>query len=111
MKPILAKLILAASVSALGMAGAASAQDMRDHHPARAEIHHRMHRQEMRIDRARAEGRISRHEAHALRHNLRDIRHEERADLRADHDGGHLTPGQAGAINHQLDNNSRKISG
>ncbi len=108
---ILTKTALVATLAAgaLALPAAASADAWHRHHPARAEINHRLAEQNRRITQERREGEISRGQAHALRADDHAIRAQERADARFDHNRGHLNRGQVNGLNGELNANSRAI--
>ena len=97
-------LAAAAMIAGVAVAAApASAQtDWQRHHPARAEINHRIAHQERMIRHERRDGEITRDQAHAMRAEDHAIRHEERADARADHNHGHLDHAQVRHLRHEL---------
>ncbi len=97
-KTILTTLIFLCSVG-VSMAG--------EHHPRRAQVNHRLEKQNDRIDHKVADGQMSKKEAHKLRKNDHKIRHEER-DM-ASQNNGHITKQEQKTLNQQENQNSRKI--
>jgi hypothetical protein len=93
---------------ATGFAGSAMAASTFDKdHPRRAEVNHRLNKQDKRIDRKEHEGKISRHQAAKLHHEDHQIRHEERAMASQNH--GHITKTEQRALNQQENHVSRQI--
>ena len=86
---------------------AASANPWDWHHPRRAEVNHRLARQDMRINRDYRDGRISLHQAHYLHAEDRMLRHQERFDARFDH--GHITRADQRALNQDENGVNRQI--
>ena len=99
------------TLAGLFMAGAAVpafAETAWDHsHPRRFEVNRRIAHQEHRITQERREGEISRGQAHAERAQLAGIRAQERYD--AHFDRSHITRGEQGQINRELNYTSREI--
>ena len=87
----------------------ASATVWNRHHPARTEINHRIHREQMRITHEVREGELSRGEARSLRRDLHGVRREERSFARADANHGHLNRWQVRDLNRDLNHDSRRI--
>lgn len=79
------------------------------HHPARAQINHRIAKQHVRISHQARQGDMSRVEARSLRGDLREIRLDERTFARANDNNGHLTRAQVRELNQQLNQTSRDI--
>ena len=103
---------LASLAGGMGAAQGASAADIHArpwalHHPRQAEVLHREHHQLARIHRERAEGRISRGQAHAMAAETRAIAREDHSDARAH--GGRLTRHEHRVLNRQLNAQSRAI--
>lgn len=106
---------LAAFASLAGGMGAAQSASAADiaarpwamHHPRQAQILHREHHQLVRIHRERAEGRITRGQAHAMAAETRAIGREERADARAH--GGRITRHEHRMLNREMNAQSRTI--
>jgi hypothetical protein len=86
---------------------AASANPWDWHHPRRAEVNHRLERQDMRINRDYRDGRISGRQARYLHGEDRMLRHQERFDARFDH--GHITRADQRALNQDENGVSRQI--
>ena len=81
------QILIATLGAVIALGGAASAQTTFDqNHPARAEVNGRLVRQNMRIDRARADGEISPRKAHRLHMAERRIRRQERR-FASNHEG------------------------
>lgn len=87
----------------------ASAHGWKRSHPARAQINHRIARQQVRITHQVRQGDMSRSEARGLRSDLRGVRQQERAYARANGNNGHLTGPQVRDLNQQLNQTSRDI--
>jgi hypothetical protein len=77
------------------------------YHPRRFEVNRRIANQEHRITQERREGEISHGQAHAERAQLAGIRAQERYDARFD--GSHITRGEQGQLNRELNHTSREI--
>jgi hypothetical protein len=94
--------------AALGTVACASAETVwqRDHRD-RVEINHRMENQNLRIDRERREGEISRRQALYLHREDHSIRAQERFDSQFDR--GHLTSAQYRALNQDENVVNRQI--
>jgi hypothetical protein len=73
----------------------------------RAEVNMRLARQNFRIDREEATGKISAARANFLHSEDRNLRTEERLD--AKFDGGHITKGEQNLLNNQLNGVSKQI--
>lgn len=71
------------------------------------EVQQRFNNQQRRIDQGLASGQLTGHEAAVDERHLRYDERERNRDLRAN--GGHLTPGERGQLNRQLNHNSRRI--
>ena len=100
-------------IALFGIAGAAatvtaaSANPWDWHHSRRAEVNHRLARQDMRINRDYRDGRISLRQAHYLHGEDRMLRHQERFDARFDH--GHITRADQRALNQDENGVNRQI--
>lgn len=100
-------------IALFGIAGAAatvtaaSASPWDWHHPRRAEVNHRLARQDMRINRDYRDGRISLRQAHYPHGEDRMLRHQERFDARFDH--GHITRADHRALNQDENGVSHQI--
>ncbi len=79
------------------------------HHPARAQINHRIGRQHVRIAHQVRQGDMSRSEARSLHGELHDIRRQERAFARANDNNGHLSRAQVRDLNQQLNQTGSDI--
>lgn len=102
--PITSKAIrigaIAASLAVLvGFADTASAATWAQQHPRRAEVNHRLARQNVRIDRELRKGEITRAQARKLHRDDRFVRHEERFVARQHR--GHITRAEQHALNQQ----------
>jgi hypothetical protein len=91
--------IVIALMGILFSAGAASATPWQNHHPRRAEVNGRLVHQNLRIDRERREGELTKVQARDLHAEDRGIRAEERYD--ASKDGSHITRQEDRTLNHQ----------
>lgn len=78
-------------------------------HPRRAEVNARERNQKRRINQGVKNGTMTKEEAHQERQDLRNIKREERAEVKAN--GGHLTKSEQKDLNHQLNQNSKDIYG
>jgi len=105
------KRIIAAALAgafALGVAGSAMAQTQwQKDHPRRAEVNHRLNKQNKRIDRKVAQGKMTKAQAAALHKQDHQIRQEERDMARQD--GGHITKQEQRTLNQQENQVSREI--
>jgi hypothetical protein len=90
--------VMGAGLTLCGVASA-SAAPWQDTHPRRVEVNHRLAHQDMRINRALHEGKITRHQAARLHREDRMMRREERRD--AAFHGGHITLREQARLNHQ----------
>ena len=70
-------------------------------------INQRVDNQRDRIANGQADGQLTNRQARQLRADDRGIKHQERAERRAD--GGRLTPGQRGQMQRELNQDSRQI--
>lgn len=103
-----ATLVLGATIAA-PLHAAAPGQAWKVTHPARTHINHRIARQQVRITREVRQGDMTRREAHALRHEVHDVRRQERAYAQANGNNGHLTRAQVRNLNRELNRTSRRI--
>jgi len=78
------------------------------HHPRRAEVNHRLHNQNARIDDKVKDGQMTKQQARQLHKDDHQIRQEERDMAAQDH--GHLTKADQRAINQQENAVSKDIS-
>lgn len=102
-------LALALAAGALSVPTLAEAGAWQRHHPARAQINHRIARQQVRITHEVRQGDMSRPEARVLRKDLRSVRTQQRAYAQANGNNGHLTRPQVIDLNRQLNQTSRRI--
>jgi Flp pilus assembly protein TadB len=99
--------LAAALVAFLGLAGTASASTWTQNHQRRAEVNHRLARQNHRIHHEVREGEITRRQANKLHAQDHFIRHEER--FAAGQHGGHITRAEQRSLNQQENGVSREI--
>ena len=97
----------AATLLLAGASGASATTRWQHHHPWRAEVNHRLARQNHRITLARREGELSGAQAHRLRTEVRGVRAQERFD--ASHHGGRLTRAEHRRLNREENAVSRQI--
>ena len=90
-----------------GAAGTAMAGTWQQDHPRRAEVNHRLARQDARINHDRATGKITASEAARLHRDDRTVRGQERFD--ASFDRGHITKADKRAFNQDENAISRQI--
>ena len=90
-----------------GTIGAANATPWTNHHPRRAEVNHRLARQDHRINHDLRTGKITFHQARMLHREDRMIRGNERMDARFD--GSHVTRPEDRALNQDENGVSRQI--
>ncbi len=95
--------IFSAGISQIAMADGDFAKD----HPRRAEVNHRLNKQNARIHNEVREGDMSPEKAERLHKEDRRIRQEERR-MAADH-GGAITPQEQNRLNRQENRVSRQI--
>ena len=105
MKTLIQTLTLSAVL--LTLTNASFAGDFKKKHPRRAEVNQRVRNQEKRINAGVKSGTMTAEEAKEDRKNLRGIKREERADVKAN--GGHLTKEQTKGLNQELNTNSKEI--
>ena len=77
------------------------------HHPRRAQVNHRLQRQNQRIHQERREGAISPAQAQQMHREDHQIRHEERQMARHQH--GAISPQQQEQLNQQENAVSQQI--
>jgi hypothetical protein len=94
-----------AMIAFLGLSNATFAQVR--HHPRRAEVNHRLAKQNKRIDTKEADGKMSTAEADKLHHEDHQIKHEEK-DM-ASQDDGHITKQEQKTLNQQENKVSQQI--
>jgi hypothetical protein len=76
-------------------------------HPRRAEVNHRLARQNRRIDNKVNDGKMSKGEADKLHHEDHQVRQEERDMASQDH--GHITKQEQKTLNSQENHISNQI--
>jgi hypothetical protein len=103
---LISKAIIAVFALTLAAPGA-FAGNFKEKHPRRAEVNQRERNQRKRIHEGVKDGTISKVEAKADRQNLKKIKGEERAEVKAN--GGHLTKDEQKDLNQQLNKNSQAI--
>jgi hypothetical protein len=86
---------------------AAKDADFAKDHPRRAEVNERIRNEERRITEGVRSGKLTKAEAHKLRGELRGIKAQERAEVRAN--GGYLTKSEKNQLNQELNQDSRQI--
>ena len=91
----------------VGVATTASAAPWQHRHPRRVEVNARLRHQNLRIDRERREGEVTRVQARYLHTEDRGIRAEERFD--ASRDGSHITRREDLRLNRQENAVSNQI--
>ena len=102
-------ILLAAVLSGLALSSLAQAAtgEFDKTHPRRAEVNHRLARQDHRINKEVKDGQISQGQAAALHHEDHQIRQEER-DM-ASQNGGHITKSEQRTLNQQENAVSQQI--
>ncbi len=104
----LKKILLSLSLVALTVVSAeARGGKFAQQHPRRAEVNKRERNQMRRIHQGVKDGTISKSEAKELRGNVKDVKKEERAEVKAN--GGYLTKDQQRDLNKDLNANSKAI--
>jgi hypothetical protein len=107
-KQIVATAVLAALLNVGFLAGAAlGGEKWKAEHPRRAEVNHRLHNQNARINEGLKTGKLSSQQAQALHQQDRQIRQEERAD--AAQNGSHITKAEQQQLNQQENTLSGQI--
>lgn len=102
--------LLLADVTAIVTLAGGSVQaetEWKKQHPRRAEVNHRLAKQNARIHEEHKEGELNATQAQALHQEDHAIRQEERAD--ASQHGGHITKSEQKSINQQLNGVSKRI--
>jgi hypothetical protein len=97
-KAILALVIGSVATTALAASASADTRWQR-HHPRREEVNLRAANLDRRIHDERVEGDLTAKQAHALRGDVRGIRHQERLAARLDH--GHITKAEQRGLNQE----------
>jgi hypothetical protein len=92
---------------AAGAGSFAHAADFQQKHPRRAEVNQRERNERKRINDGVKDGTMTKAEAKDARQNLRNIKGEERAEVKAN--GGHLTKSEQADLNRQENANSKQI--
>ena len=92
---------------AFGTIGVADAGTWTQHHPRRAEVNERLHRQDLRIKDERREGEFTKTQVRDLHAEDHGIRAEEK--LMASRHDGHLTKADQRMLNHQENTVSKQI--
>ncbi|MGZ3688439.1 MAG: hypothetical protein ACXWP5_05935 [Bdellovibrionota bacterium] len=105
--------LMSMSLVVLGLAQIAASpasadENFRKNHPRRAEVNRRERRQMKRINQGEKSGKITPAQAQQDRQNVRSVKQEERADVKAN--GGHLTQGEQKQLNQELNQNSQQIN-
>jgi len=107
-KQIVTTALVAALLNVGFLAGAAlGGEKWKAEHPRRAEVNHRLHNQNARINEGLKTGKLSSQQAQALHQQDRQIRQEERAD--AAQNGGHITKAEQQQLNQQENALSKQI--
>lgn len=99
--------ILAALFAVSAVTPAFAGRGFAQKHPRRAEVNGRLRNQERRINQGVKNGTMTKEEAHEQRKDLRNIKREERAEVKAN--GGYLTKSEKHDLNKQLNANSKDI--
>jgi len=99
-KQIVASALVATLLNVGFLAGAAlGGEKWKAEHPRRAEVNHRLHNQNARINEGLKTGKLSSQQAQALHQQDHQLRQEERAD--AAQNGGHITKTEQAQLNQQ----------
>lgn len=98
---------MAVAMALAGVSGASATTEWQAHHMRRAEVNHRLARQNHRITVERRDGELTASQAHALRAEDRRIRAEERFGASRNH--GHITAAEQHRLNRQENAVSRQI--
>ncbi len=106
-RPSTVSKILVALFAVSSVAPAFAARPFVQKHPRRAEVNGRIKNQERRINQGVKNGTMTKEEAHEERQDLRNIKREERAEVKAN--GGHITKSEQKDLNRQLNANSKDI--
>jgi hypothetical protein len=102
-----ASILTALTLSTFMFAGIGHADQWQNRHPRRAEVNHRLNRQNRRINQGLRHGQLNAGEAAQLHSEDQSIRNQERVDAAANN--GHLTRGEDRQINHEENAESRQI--
>jgi hypothetical protein len=100
-------LLATASIAQTTAGPAASQGQWQKNHPRRAEVNHRLDKQDRRIHQEVKEGEITKQQAAQLHKDDRQIRQEER-DM-ASQNGGHITKQEKQTLNQQENQVSKQI--
>jgi len=92
----------------MGLAESAHAEKFSKKHPRRAEVNRNVRREKKEINRDEKSGKITKQQADADRANLKNVKNQEHADVKAN--GGSLTKDQQKADNQALRNNQNQIN-
>ncbi|MBS1959776.1 MAG: hypothetical protein JST80_09915 [Bdellovibrionales bacterium] len=95
------------AVIALTLVSTAQAGNFKKNHPRRAEVNERVRNQRQRIHEGVKNGTMTKDEAKKERQDLRNIKAEEHAEVKAN--GGHITKAEQKDLNQQLNQNSKDI--
>lgn len=101
--------IAIAIIALLGISNTTFAQvhHWAHNHPRRVEVNHRLARQDKRIDKKVADGKMSKTEAKTLHKDDHQIRQEEK-DM-SSQNGGHITKQEQKTLNQQENKTSKEI--
>jgi hypothetical protein len=99
--------VLAAVVATVISTSAMAESKWDRHHPRRAEVNHRLNRQDRRIHREVREGEMTKGQAASLHKQDHGIRQEERQ--MASQNGGHITKQEQRTLNRQENEVSNEI--
>jgi hypothetical protein len=102
-----ASILTALTLSTFMFAGIGHADQWQNRHPRRAEVNHRLGRQNRRINQGLRHGQLNAGEAAQLHSEDQQIRGQERED--ASLNNGHITHGEQRQINHEENAESRQI--
>ena len=103
----IASILTALSLSCFMFAGTGHAGEWQNNHPRRAEVNHRLHRQNRRINAGLRHGQLNAGEAAQLHSEDQSIRNQERADAAAHN--GHITRSERHQLNQEENAESRQI--
>jgi len=107
LQKIIGLTLLTLAMTGATVGAASAATNWQRHHPRRAEVNHRLARQNARIHEERKEGEITGAQAASLHAQDHTIRTEERA--MAAQDNGHITRAGQKSLNQQLNGVSGQI--
>ena len=108
MKTQMNALVMVLSLLTIAPMMSAHAGEDAGKHPRRKEVNKKIKKEEKEINRDEKSGKITPAQAQQDRQNLKNVKEQERADVRAN--GGHLTKDQQKGLNGELRDNQKQIN-